>query len=53
MVAHEPALHLQAMRAQSLRRDALNDYIRHNGSAMFACPPGVGAGGWVGETLFA
>lgn len=38
---------------QSLRGDALNDYIRHNGSAMFACPAGVGAGGWVGETLFA
>jgi deferrochelatase/peroxidase EfeB len=36
----------------SLRTDALNEYIRHNGTAMFACPPGVDAGGYVGETLF-
>ena len=31
--------------------DSLNEYIRHTGSALFACPPGVGAGGWWGETL--
>jgi deferrochelatase/peroxidase EfeB len=36
-----------------LRTDALNEYIRHNGTAMFSCPPGVDAGGYVGETLFA
>jgi deferrochelatase/peroxidase EfeB len=33
--------------------DALNEYIEHNGSAIFAVPPGVRRGGWVGETLFA
>ena len=33
------------------RRDALNEYIRHTGSAVFACPPGVREGGFVGETL--
>jgi deferrochelatase/peroxidase EfeB len=33
--------------------DALNEYIRHTGSALFAVPPGVGAGGFVGETLLA
>jgi len=38
---------------QALRIDALNEYIRHNGTAMFACPPGVTAGGYVGQTLFA
>ncbi|MDF2091196.1 iron uptake transporter deferrochelatase/peroxidase subunit [Knoellia sp. 3-2P3] len=32
--------------------DALNEYIEHNGSAVFACPPGVEPGGWWGETLF-
>ncbi len=36
----------------NLRTDALNEYIRHNGSAMFAVPPGVSSGGYVGETLF-
>ncbi len=31
--------------------DALNEYIKHNGSAVFACPPGVREGGYVGDTL--
>ncbi len=32
--------------------DALNEYISHTGSALFACPPGARKGGYVGETLF-
>jgi deferrochelatase/peroxidase EfeB len=35
------------------RNDALNEYITHNGSALFAVPPGVQPGGYVGEGLFA
>lgn len=35
------------------QRDLLNEYITHNGSAIFACPPGTQQGGFVGETLFA
>ena len=35
-----------------IRGDVLNEYIRHVGSAVFACPPGVRAGGWWGQTLF-
>ncbi|HWB69626.1 MAG TPA: Dyp-type peroxidase, partial [Solirubrobacterales bacterium] len=31
--------------------DALNEYIKHVGSAVFAVPPGAGKGGYVGETL--
>jgi deferrochelatase/peroxidase EfeB len=38
---------------ERLRTDALNEYIRHTSSATFACPPGVDAGGYIGETLFA
>ncbi|THG28472.1 iron uptake transporter deferrochelatase/peroxidase subunit [Naasia lichenicola] len=38
---------------RSLSSDALNEYIKHVGSALFAVPPGARAGGWVGETLFA
>jgi deferrochelatase/peroxidase EfeB len=34
------------------RSDAMNEYIRHTGSSSWACPPGVGPGGWWGETLF-
>ena len=33
-------------------KDALNEYIEHNGSAVFACPPGVRRGGYWGEPLF-
>jgi hypothetical protein len=32
--------------------DSLNEYIRHTGSAVFACPPGLGLDGWWGDTLF-
>lgn len=31
--------------------DALNEYITHVGSAIFACPPGTKEGGFIGETL--
>ena len=33
-------------------QDALNEYIEHTSSAIFAVPPGVSRGGWIGETLF-
>jgi deferrochelatase/peroxidase EfeB len=32
--------------------DTLNEYIRHVGSAIFACPPGTQSGGFIGESLF-
>ena len=32
--------------------DRLNEYIRHTGSALFACPPGARERGYVGEGLF-
>ncbi|MDQ2630258.1 MAG: iron uptake transporter deferrochelatase/peroxidase subunit [Actinomycetota bacterium] len=34
------------------RFDALNEYIKHVGSALFAMPPGAKPGGYVGESLF-
>ncbi|HEX7280295.1 MAG TPA: iron uptake transporter deferrochelatase/peroxidase subunit [Solirubrobacterales bacterium] len=33
------------------RFDALNEYIKHVGSALFAVPPGAKPGGYVGEQL--
>jgi deferrochelatase/peroxidase EfeB len=33
--------------------DALNEYIKHVGSGVWAIPPGALRGGWVGETLLA
>ena len=31
--------------------DRLTEYIQHTGSAVFACPPGIKSGGFVGEAL--
>lgn len=33
--------------------DALNEYVKHVGSALFAVPPGARPGGFVGEALLA
>jgi deferrochelatase/peroxidase EfeB len=35
------------------RNDALNEYLKHVGSALFAVPPGAVKGSYVGEGLFA
>jgi deferrochelatase/peroxidase EfeB len=35
-----------------LAADALNEYIRHIGSAVFACPPGLRSGQHWGDDLF-
>ena len=37
----------------SLATDALNEYIKHVGSAIFAVPGGVAEGEFVGAALFA
>ncbi len=33
--------------------DALNEYIAHRGSAVFAVPPGARQGGSIGDALLA
>ncbi len=39
---------------RNLRLDAMNEYVRHTSSAVFACPPGVrDASDWWGRALFA
>ena len=38
---------------RNLRTDAMNEYVRHTSSAVFACPPGVrDDGDWWGRALF-
>lgn len=37
---------------RSLASDRLNEYIRHEGSGIWALPPGASEHGYVGETLF-
>ncbi len=42
-----------AVQLNLARHDALNEYTRHVGSALFVVPPGARRGGFVGESLFA
>ena len=37
---------------RSLAADALNEYIQHTGSGVFACPPGLNPGQYWGDNLF-
>ena len=49
----DPRTQFVALQRKLGRVDALNEYIRHTGSALFACPPGVTApGDWWGRALF-
>jgi deferrochelatase/peroxidase EfeB len=41
------------MQTRLSSQDGLMEYLRHTGSAIFAVPPGVRRGGYVGEGLFA
>jgi deferrochelatase/peroxidase EfeB len=40
------------MQTRMSREDGLMEYLEHTGSALFAVPPGVREGGFVGESLF-
>jgi deferrochelatase/peroxidase EfeB len=47
----DPERQFVAIQRRLGRMDALNEYIKHVGSAVFAVPPGAKRGGYVGETL--
>ena len=49
----DPRRQFVPIQAHLSASDALNEYIRHTGSGIFACPPGVGPGDWWGSGLFA
>jgi len=38
---------------RKLADDALNEYIKHTSSGLFACPPGLADGAYWGQSLFA
>jgi deferrochelatase/peroxidase EfeB len=48
----DPQKQFVPLQRRLAENDALNEYISHTGSALFACPPGPREGGYVGETLF-
>jgi deferrochelatase/peroxidase EfeB len=49
----DPAKQFIPIQTRLGSHDALNEYIKHVGSALFAVPPGATPGGYVGEGLLA
>jgi deferrochelatase/peroxidase EfeB len=47
----DPRTSFIAVQRRLASADALNEYIRHTGSAIFACPPGVANGDFIGSHL--
>jgi deferrochelatase/peroxidase EfeB len=47
----DPEQQFVAIQRRLGANDALNEYIKHVGSAVFAVPPGARPGGYVGESL--
>jgi deferrochelatase/peroxidase EfeB len=47
----DPESQFVAIQRRLGSKDALNEYIKHVSSAVFAVPPGARQGGYVGETL--
>ncbi|MGL6236747.1 MAG: iron uptake transporter deferrochelatase/peroxidase subunit [Segniliparus sp.] len=48
----DPGKQFVPMQTTLAKSDALNEYIKHTGSALFACPPGAGQGEYWGQALF-
>jgi deferrochelatase/peroxidase EfeB len=49
----DPHTQFKVLQTRLGRSDAMNEYVAHIGSAVFACPPGVSAAGdWFGKALF-
>lgn len=48
----DPRSQFVAIQRELGAHDAMNEYIKHTGSAVFACPPGVSRGQFWGQGLF-
>ena len=49
----DPRTHFIPMQTRLGLNDGLSEYIQHTGSALFAIPPGIARGEYVGHSLFA
>ena len=47
----DPRTQFVPIQHELARHEAMNEYLRHTGSALFAVPPGVDSSGWWGQTL--
>jgi deferrochelatase/peroxidase EfeB len=48
-----PDTHFVPLQTKMAAHDAMMEYLKVTGSALFAVPPGIGAGEYVGQALFA
>ena len=48
----DPVTQYIPMQNQLSSKDGLMEYLQHTGSGLFAVPPGVAEGSWIGESLF-
>jgi deferrochelatase/peroxidase EfeB len=48
----DPVTHFIPIQTKIGRGDRMSEYVRHTGSALFAIPPGIKQGGYVGQALF-
>ncbi len=49
----DPETHFVPVQLAMSKNDALVEYLKFTGSALFAVPPGIGPGEYVGQALFA
>jgi deferrochelatase/peroxidase EfeB len=49
----DPDTHFIPIQNRMAKSDALMEYVKVTGSALFAVPPGIGPGEYVGQSLFA
>ncbi|MFL6065569.1 MAG: iron uptake transporter deferrochelatase/peroxidase subunit [Friedmanniella sp.] len=47
----DPRTHYIPMQSRLARHDGMSEYLQHTGSGLFAVPPGVQPGGFLGQTL--
>ncbi len=48
----DPGTHYIPVQTRIARGDGMSEYLQHTGSALFAVPPGVQPGGYLGQALF-
>ena len=48
----DPRTHFIPMQTKIGLGDGMSEYLQHTGSALFAIPPGIAAGEYVGQALF-
>jgi deferrochelatase/peroxidase EfeB len=48
----DPRTHYIPMQSRMSRSDLMQEYLQHIGSGLWAVPPGVREGEFVGQTLF-